>query len=239
MSATKMSVVLLTHTPDPEATIAMAARVCYAAADLQTLQTRVTQQDQQAFVRRLVEEGHLSTVEHVSYTFGVEGVSRPMMAQLTRHRIASFSVQSQRYVKSTGFGYVIPPAIEALGPEAVAKFEGQMAQSQAWYDGWLETLGKGSAEDARFVLPNAAATRLIMTMNARELMHMFALRCCQRAQWEIRDMAWRMLALVYGTAPSLFANAGPGCLRGRCPEGERTCGQATQMKQKAQEIKDA
>lgn len=139
-------------------------------------------------------------------------MSRALLAQLTRHRLASFSVQSQRYVSmAEGFDYVIPPAIEALGEDAKQEFIRQMETMQAWYCDWQEKLGgagESANEDARFVLPNAAATRLVMTMNARELMHFFSLRCCNRAQWEIREMAWQMLALCKQAAPALFEHAG-------------------------------
>ena len=159
------------------------------------------------------------------------------MAQITRHRIASFSVQSQRYVSQANqlgsFPYILPPSIEALGPEAVAEYDRQMETMQKWYNQWQAKLGaKGekSNEDARFVLPNACETRMVITMNARELMHFFSLRCCNRAQWEIRALAWEMLRLAEKAAPTLFKNSGPGCIRGKCPEGKMSCGQAEQVR---------
>lgn len=183
-----------------------------------------------------MESGHLSVLEHATFTFAVEGVSRVLLAQLTRHRIASFSVQSQRYVSlAETFSYIIPPAIKALGEEAVARYQAQMDQMQAWYVEWQQQLGaKGekSNEDARFVLPNACETRLIVTMNVRELMHFFELRCCMRAQWEIRGLAEEMLRLCKQAAPVLFANAGPGCVRGKCPEGDKSCGKMQEIREK-------
>ena len=173
------------------------------------------------------------------FTFRVEGVSRVTLAQLTRHRLASFSVQSQRYVSlADGFGYVIPPRIKALGDEAAAEFERQMAQMQQWYVEWQEKLGKGegSNEDARFVLPNACETHITFTMNARELMHFFSLRCCNRAQWEIRNLSEQMYRLVLPIAPAIFEHGGPGCVRGACPEGSRTCGQAQQVRAHYEEL---
>jgi len=165
----------------------------------------------------------------------VEGVSRVLLAQLTRHRIASFSVQSQRYVSyANGFGYIIPPAIEALGDEAVAEYEAQMAQMQTWYENWQQRLGAAgekSNEDARFVLPNACETRVLMTMNARELRHFFAMRMCSRAQWEIRAMANSMFEQCIAVAPAMFRDAGPGCLRGACPEGAKSCGKAKAIRE--------
>ena len=177
--------------------------------------------------------GHLSTFEHVSFTFGIEGVSRALLAQITRHRIASFSVQSQRYVGQSGedgIDYILPPEIEKLGDEYAKRFADQMDMMDKWYREWLELLGEGGKEDARFVLPNAAATRMVVTMNARELNHFFALRCCNRAQWEIRDVAWQMLKLAHEAAPALFDECGPECLRGRCPEGKMCCGRMDEVR---------
>lgn len=235
MPETKLQVTLLSHTPDPEKTCALAARTCYSALEYEELKTLVAEKDQGAFLRRIVASGHLSVLEHASFTFGVSGVSRALLAQVTRHRIASFSVQSQRYVSlEQGFGYVIPPRIKALGREAVEEFEREMAKMQGWYAAWQEKLGgsgEGSNEDARFVLPNACETHITMTMNARELLHFFSLRCCNRAQWEIRAMAREMLRLCRQAAPVIFENAGPGCVSGPCPEGAKSCGQAKEMRE--------
>ena len=134
---------------------------------------------------------------------------------------------------------MIPPAIEALGEEAVREFESQMQAMSGWYEAWRARLGKGekSNEDARFVLPNACATRMMVTMNARELLHFLNLRCCGRAQWEIREVAWQMLDLAYRATPALFENAGPGCLGGTCPEGEKSCGRAGEMRERFERIK--
>ena len=201
MPEKQLKVTLIAHTPDPEKTCALAARTCYSALDCGGLRELVEEKDQTAFLKRIVASGHLSVLEHASFTFFVEGVSRALLAQVTRHRIASFSVQSQRYVSlAEGFGYIIPPRIRALGEDAVREFEGQMAQMQRWYGEWQEKLGgsgEGSNEDARFVLPNACETHITVTMNARELLHFFSLRCCNRAQWEIREMAVEMLMRVF------------------------------------------
>ncbi|HNW87535.1 MAG TPA: FAD-dependent thymidylate synthase [Candidatus Limiplasma sp.] len=220
---------LIRQTPDGEAIIALAAKLCYAGGDLQSLLDKIAANDQRDFLRKVREMGHESVQEHVSFTFLVEGVSRALLAQLTRHRIASFSVQSQRYVSyHKGFGYVVPPSVRALGPDAEAEYAAQMAQMQTWYEGWQQKLGAN--EDARFVLPNACETRLLMTMNARELRHFFALRMCERAQWEIRSLANRMFELCYEQAPELFEDAGAACLRGPCPEGEKSCGRAAEIR---------
>ena len=234
---------LIRYTPAPEELVAMAAKLCYSAADLDDLGEGVAKKDQTKFINRLMDMGHLSPVEHASFTFGIEGVSRSFLAQVTRHRIASFSVQSQRYVAlgddETGFDYIVPPAIEALGEEDAAEYRRQMEQMNAWYQAWRKKLGDGekSNEDARFVLPNAAATRMLVTMNARELTHFLSLRCCSRAQWEIRSVAWQMLALAYEAAPALFEDAGPGCLRGPCPEGKKCCGKTAEVRERAQALK--
>ena len=239
MSEVALKVKLLRYTPEPEKVIAMAAKLCYSDADIHELTQGIEQKDQ-ANLQRLMDMGHLSPVEHASFTFGVEGVSRSLLAQITRHRIASFSVKSQRYVSEqshgTGtFNYIIPPRIKELGDEYVEKFEEQMRQIQVWYDEWIEILGnqgEKSNEDARFVLPNAAETKFVVTMNVRELLHFFSLRCCNRAQWEIRNLAVEMLKQVKEIAPNLFKNAGPGCVRGSCPEGKMTCGKAKEVREK-------
>ena len=226
-----LQVELLAYTPDPEKTCALAARTCYSAMEYGELKALVDDKDQATFLRRIVASGHLSVLEHASFTFGVSGVSRALLAQITRHRIASFSVQSQRYVSlEKGFGYIVPPRIRDLGEDAVKEFEGQMAQMQAWYQGWQEKLGENANEDARFVLPNACETHITVTMNARELLHFFSLRCCNRAQWEIRALAREMLRQCKQVSPVIFESAGPGCVRGACPEGAKSCGKAAEMR---------
>ena len=236
MPEAKLQVTLLSHTPDPEKTCALAARTCYSALGYEELRALVEEKDQAAFLRRIVASGHLSVLEHASFTFGISGVSRALLAQVTRHRIASFSVQSQRYVSlDKGFCYIVPPRIKALGADAEKEFARQMDEMQRWYVEWQERLGgsgEGSNEDARFVLPNACETHITMTMNARELLHFFSLRCCNRAQWEIREMAVEMLRLCKQAAPAIFENAGPGCVSGPCPEGAKTCGKAAEMREK-------
>ena len=212
-----MNVTLIRFTPDAEALCGYAAAKCYNGSN------------PERSLAHAVGGGHLSVTEHATFTFEVDGVSRVLLAQLTRHRLASFSVASQRYISlDNKFEYVVPKAIRDLGQAQVKEFEREMAQMHKWYCQWQVKLGgKGEKanEDARFVLPQATATGMIMTMNARELMHFFELRCCNRAQWEIREMADAMLREVKVVAPELFKNAGPGCVRGYCPEGKRTCGQ--------------
>ncbi len=222
-----MPVQLLTHTPEPEQTVAAAARLCYSAASIGHLVEK-SRTDREALLRKILSLGHFSVLEHVSFTFGVEGISRACSHQLVRHRLASYSQQSQRYVSHRErFAAVTPPSIAAR-PELHARFEELLGQIHGVY---RDLLDAGiPAEDARFVLPNAAETKIVVTMNARELWHFFNLRCCRRAQWEIRVLATEMLRAVRGVAPLLFAEAGPGCLRGACPEGEMTCGEAAAVR---------
>ena len=223
-----MKVSLLQHTPDPERTVALAARLCYSPAGIDELQERFSAADITGFLEKIMSLGHQSVLEHASFTFGIDGISRACSHQLVRHRIASYSQQSQRYVThSTRFGAVVPHTIQAR-PELLARFEGQLQELHRCY---AELVEAGiPAEDARYILPNAACTNIIMTMNARELLHFFELRCCERAQWEIRAMSVEMLRLVKGIAPVIFRDAGPGCLTGPCPEGTMTCGKAGEVR---------
>lgn len=242
MPRVKPNVILLEHTPNPEQVIALAAKLCYSDADIEDLKQGVESKDCGKFIERLMSYGHQSPIEHVSFTFGIEGVSRSFLAQITRHRLASYSVKSQRYVSATGddvFNYVLPPEIEMRGEEFVKKFDEQMAQIQEWYTEWQTLLGgkcEKSNEDARFVLPNASETKMVVTMNARSLMNFFELRCCNRAQWEIREVAWQMLKLVSGVAPTLFCVAGPRCCKGSCSEGKMTCGKAAEVREKKKNL---
>lgn len=246
-----MKVALITHSPDPEHILASAARLCYSAADIATVMENLTPEKTAEFVDRLMALGHESPMEHVSFTFGIEGVSRALLAQITRHRIASYSVQSQRYVREKMFEYVLPPEIEQV-PEAKEIFIQAMEEDQKHYEeltailkekhlkemlesGMDEKTALGAAEkkaieDARFVLPNACTTKIMMTMNARSLMNFFHHRCCNRAQWEIRELAEEMFKLCYAVAPNLFRNAGPKCASGRCPEGKMSCGKMVEMR---------
>ena len=190
----------------------------------------MTDEEVARLVGILVSSGHHSTLEHASFTFGVDGISRACSHQLVRHRLASYSQQSQRYVRfSDGEGFIVPPKI-AEDSEALAVFNEAMEQAVKAYERLVE-LGERRGlkketvqEDARFVLPNAAETRLVVTMNARELRHFFQVRCCRRAQWEINRLAWWMRCLARGAAPLLFAKSGPDCLHGKCHEGKMYCG---------------
>ena len=210
-------------------TVALASRLCYSPVGIEALEKRWTRDEAARLIGKIMKLGHFSVLEHAGFTFGIEGISRAASHQLVRHRIASYSQQSQRYVKAKEkFEYVLPGSIAARG-DLKKKFTRQMSSAGRLYE---EFVAAGvPAEDARFLLPNAAATKIIVTMNARELRHFFTLRCCQRAQWEIRAVAEEMLGLVRRTASLLFDGAGPGCLRGRCPEKTMTCGLAKEVRQ--------
>lgn len=227
MGASRQKVVLLRYTPDPEGTVALAAKLCYSSSDLEALEEKIGSSEQSRFIEKLVKMGHMSPLEHINFTFGIEGISRACSHQLVRHRLASYSQQSQRYVSEQSgksadglFDYIVPPTLQASGKDEW--FKDRMRQIQIWYD---ELISSGIPnEDARFILPNAAETKIVMTMNGRELLHFFKVRCCERAQWEIREMATRMLWVVRDQAPNVFKKAGPVCLYGSCDQGEMYCG---------------
>ena len=230
-----MKVVLLQYTPEPERTVALAARLCYSPSGIDALQEKLSGADITGFLEKIMSLGHQSVLEHASFTFGIEGISRAASHQLVRHRLASYSQQSQRYVTFSGseFPLVVPESISGNAARREVFDRAMHACAEAY-----RTLVEAGvpAEDARFVLPNAAETKIIVTMNARELLHFFGLRCCERAQWEIRAVACEMLCLVRGTAPVIFRDAGPGCLAGPCPEGSMTCGNAAEVRKRFREV---
>ena len=248
-----LSVKLINCSQNPEKIIAAAAKLCYSPSGTQDVLDGLTAEKTEKFIDMLASLGHESPIEHASYTFAIEGVSRSLLAQLTRHRLASYSVKSQRYVKEGQFEYITPPEIENL-PEAKKLYIKAMEDDQKTYNELTDILMKKhiktllesgmdekqaekqvekmAIEDARFVLPNACETKLIMTINARSLMNFFHHRCCSRAQWEIRELACQMLNLVREVSPVLFKNAGPSCVKGACPEGKMTCGKAIEMREK-------
>lgn len=234
--AVTCKVKLLTHTPEPEKYIAAAAKLCYSTSDIKGIMEDLTKEKIDSFVAMLGSVGHGSPFEHVSFTFGIEGVSRSLTHQLVRHRIgASYSQKSQRYVTEGQFEYVIPPSIEN-NLKAKELFIKAMEEDQKIYDELVAILmedrdQKKAIEDARFVLPNACETKIVVTMNARALFHFFELRCCTRAQWEIRELANQMLECVKEVAPVIFKNCGPSCVRGKCKEGSMSCGRMQEMRE--------
>ncbi|GAI00533.1 unnamed protein product [marine sediment metagenome] len=216
-----MYVQLLKHTPEPEKIVSLAARLCYSPIRATEISNTMSEEDVKRLIRFLIKVGHHSAIEHASFTFAVDGISRACSHQLVRHRLASYSQQSQRYVKyKRNPDYVIPKSIENK-QDILKKYKDFQNRSFDLYKDFLEN--KIPAEDARYVLSNAFPTQIIITMNARELLHFFTLRCCERAQWEIREMAYRMLNEVKKIAPTIFEHAGPACFRGKCPEGEMMC----------------
>lgn len=217
-----MDVRLLYHTPDPERSIATAARLCYAPVGAAELMESLDEDTIRRVLRTVITSGHTSTLEHASYTFAIDGVSRAMTHQLVRHRLASFNQQSQRYVSyDKDPSFIVPPEIDE-NPALKARYMQACGEAFMNYRSLIEA---GVApEDARYLLPNAMETKIAVTMNVRELLHFFNLRCCNRAQWEIREVANRMLELARPTAPYIFLDAGPSCRRGACAEGKMTCG---------------
>lgn len=205
-----MNVCLIGHTLNPITICGEAAAICTASDDYL------------GALRGALACGHESVIEHASFTFRIEGVSRVLLAQITRHRLASYSVESQRYVKGSGLSVVVPESI-AADPEMAEEFEIMAHAAAMFYEGCL---AKGiEPEDARYGLLMGGATNLIMTMNARELLHLFELRTCNRAQWEIRNLADEMLKACEVVAWELFKNAGAACMQGKpCPEGKKSCG---------------
>jgi thymidylate synthase (FAD) len=248
-----LKVKLIAHTPEPEKLIASAAKLCYSRVGIDDIMENLTEENIQKFLNMLLSIGHESPIEHISFTFAVEGVSRALTHQLVRHRIASYSQQSQRYVKLEQFQYVVPPSIEAI-PEAKELFIKTMENDQKVYNELVDMLLEGhikklveegysedkakkmaekmAIEDARYVFPNACETKIVFTMNARTLYNFFRHRCCNRAQWEIRRMADEMLKEVRKVCPTIFKNIGPSCLEGPCPEGAMTCGKIDEVRKK-------
>lgn len=232
-----MKVSILAHTPNIENVIASSGRLCYSKVGVNELLQKHSKEDNERFIKMLADMGHHSPLEHVSFTFAVEGVSRALTHQLVRHRIASYSQQSQRYVNlEETFEYITPPSISKkliLSREYEdAMHEVEMAYKKISKLLEMEYLDEGmdkrsankkAIEDARYVLPNACETKIVFTMNVRTLLHFFEKRCCSRAQWEIRNLANEMLRQCKEISPILFSSAGPTCKKGYCTEGKMSC----------------
>jgi thymidylate synthase (FAD) len=218
-----MDVRLLFHTPDPERAVAVAARLCYAPVGAAELMEHLSDEAVRRVLTTIMNSGHYSALEHISYTFAIDGVSRALTHQLVRHRLASYNQQSQRYVSYADEpAFIVPPHVDA-DPDARGAFLEACGSAFLAYRSMIDT---GIApEDARYLLPNAMETKIVVTMNVRELLHFFELRCCKRAQWEIRDLALRMLELAEPSAPYIFMDAGASCRRATCREGKMTCGE--------------
>ncbi len=248
-----MNVILLAHTPEPQKIVASAAKLCYSSSDILSIKDGLTEEKTGNFIDMLVSIGHESVMEHVSFTFGIEGISRACSHQLVRHRIASYSQKSQRYVNENAFSYITPPEIES-NQQAKDEFERTMCEINKSYAKIVDILAENhknkfiaegmdeksavskarklANEDARFVLPNACETKIVVTMNVRSLFNFFRHRCCNRAQWEIRAVADEMLRICLEIAPDIFKYAGPSCVMdGKCPEGKMTCGKMSEVRE--------
>lgn len=246
-----MKVELINYTRDAELTIAQAGKLCYSKVGVDDIRQKLDHESIEKYISMLTSLGHMSPIEHVSFTFAVEGVSRTLTHQLVRHRLASYSQQSQRYVRLDNFEYIIPPAIKE-DSKALEIYEKAMENSKESYLKISESLfdkyyeenlsvglnekearskaEKKAIEDARYVFPNACESKIVFTMNARTLLHFFSLRACNRAQWEIRELALEMIKICKGIYPTLFKNAGPSCVNGPCPEGKMTCGEVDKVR---------
>lgn len=248
-----MKVKIIAHTPEPDKVIAMAAKLCYSPVGVDEIEKNLTDESVEKFVSMLMSLGHESPLEHVSFTFAVEGISRACSHQLVRHRIASYSQQSQRYVKLEQFDYIIPKEIEKI-KEAKEIFVDAMKKDQQDYDKLVEILQKKhledflekgidekkakkdaekkAIEDARYLFPNACETKIVFTMNVRSLYNFIEHRACERAQWEIQELSEKMLVELKKVSPILFKNKGPKCVNAGCPEGKMTCGEIVKVREK-------
>lgn len=216
-----MKVKLINYTPSPEELVAKAGKLCYSPVGVDEIEKNLTDLEVEKFVKQIVNTGHHSVLEHISFTFAVEGVSRALLSQLTRHRLASYSVQSQRYVELDSPDFIIPDTVKQNN-EAYKEFVKSLNTIVNTYNQLIK-MGIPK-EDARAILPNATETKIVFTMNARSLMNFFELRCCSRSQSEIFTLAHKMLVVVKEVAPSVFEKAGASCVRGKCKEGKMTCG---------------
>ncbi len=215
-----MNVKLIGSTPNPEKIPAMAGMLTHSKSKPEDLE-KAPEKRLNAVLKEVLKLGHTSVIEHTSFTFAISDVSRSLTHQLVRHRIASYAQQSQRYVNLTEPNYVTPPKI-AKDKKMKKAYGETMKNIWEQYNNLLE-MGI-PAEDARFILPNAACTNIIVTMNARSLLNFFELRCCLHAQWEIRQLANKMLQEVKKVAPIIFKNAGPACkTKNICPEDKKDC----------------
>lgn len=228
MPQVNIKVELISHTQDPEQVVVSAIRQCYSKIKAADLKKKINEEKSKRLIDQVIKSGHLSTIEHASFTFAISGISRACSHQLVRHRIASYSQQSQRYVEADDFDYIIPPKI--LGNNQARQiFKNHITLSQKVYKQLIK-LGI-EKEDARFLLPNATETKIVVTMNARALLNFFKLRLCNRAQWEIQALAQKMLKLVRSKAPNIFKYAGPTCETEKiCWEGNLSCGKWKNIK---------
>lgn len=218
-----MKVKLIAYTKDPEQVVASAIRQCYSSVGARELKKKLDKETRERLINQVIESGHTSTLEHAQFSFAVEGVSRVTEIQLVRHRVGTaYSIQSGRYVKRSNVKYVIPPKI-ATDKVLLHKYKKYLKNCNDFYN---ELVEKGVAvEDARYCQPQSLQTKLVVSMNARALLHFLNLRCCRRAQWEIQMLANEMLKSVKKVAPTIFARAGASCISEKmCHEGKMSCG---------------
>jgi len=220
----KLKVTLLSHTADPEENVVAAIRQCYSSVGAEELKEKTTEEVRKRLIKQVIESGHTSTLEHASFTFALDGVSRVTEIHLIRHRIASFSIQSGRYVKRGDAAYRVPSKIRALkDKKLLEKYLEHLEKTQELYNELIEA--EIPAEDARYCQPQSIQVKIVMSMNARELLHFFSLRTCTRAQWEVQEVARLMLNEVRKVAPTIFENAGPPCISEKlCNQGKLSCG---------------
>ena len=229
MPEVKPKAKLIAYTKNPEITVAAAIRQCYSKFDADDLTEKITEDKKKELIKNVISAGHTSTIEHASFTFSISGISRACSHELVRHRIASYSQQSQRYVKPEDeLNYIIPPKIKN-NKKLSKKYLEHLKEVHKFYKELFDA--QIAPEDARFVLPNAIETKIVVTMNARSLLNFFQRRLCNRAQWEIRTLATKMHQEVMKIAPNIFKHAGPTCeIEKICWEGKLACPKATSRK---------
>jgi len=236
MAEKKLRVKLLTYTKDPVRVVTSAIRQCYSADTAAKIAKKIDKKKSEKLIRQIISSGHTSTIEHAYFTFAIEGVSRALTHQLVRHRIASYSQQSQRYVQEDTLDFIIPPKIKR-NVKALEIFKNFLKNSQDAYQKLIAL--EIPAEDARFVLPNAAETKIVMTMNARSLNNFLKERLCVRAQWEIRELANEVYKQVKKAAPEIFKYSGPTCeTEAICWQGKMSCGKKLNSKKQKVEIRE-
>ena len=236
---TKLNVKILSHTMNPELVASTAGKLCYSSLDIEELIKKQTPEDMERFINMIVSSGHHSILEHCTFTFAIEGISRACAMQLTRHRIASYSMRSQRYVNEKQFEYVVPDIVKDMGGLAYTEYCNDMKKInemylkwQSQFKEWVESTNyptngmnsqKVANENARYVLPNACETKTVVTMNLRSLINFCNHRCCRRAQDEINQLAWAMVEEVEKISPLLAKCLGATCQFGKCGEGAFSC----------------
>lgn len=230
-----MDVYIIARTSNPLQTIETAARTCYSDKSpkeiIEDIKNHPNHEKSMKYVRGVFKSGHLSVFEHVSFTFGIEDVSRAFLAQITRHRLASFSVRSQRYVDMrSAYQNTIEETLKYLSN---MKEENVIKYINESFEGYNASLEDGDLKEmARLLLPEATLTTMVVTMNVRELVHLFSLRLCVRAWKPMRDVVEKMYECVMEELPEVFELVGPSCKTlGYCPEGNRSCGKAPTIKQ--------